>query len=69
MPVVEKVAGELQGQVDFYYVDLDRDMSMAQGFRIMGVPVLVKLENTKEVDRIVGFAPEQQVRAFAEGEG
>lgn len=65
MPVVEKVAGEMEGQVDFYYVDLDQDMSMAQGFNIMGVPVLVKMQGDRAVNRVVGFVPEDDVRAFA----
>lgn len=66
MPVVEKFAGELQGQVEFYYVDLDQDRSMAQGFDIMGVPVLVKMQGGKPVNRVVGFVPEEDVRAFAQ---
>jgi thioredoxin-like negative regulator of GroEL len=67
VPVVEKVAAELQGKVDFYYVDLDRDISMAQAYDIMAVPVLIRVRNGQEVDRLEGYVPEAEVRAFAEG--
>jgi thioredoxin 1 len=63
-PVVSKVAEEVTS-VDFYYVDTDQSPELAQKFGVMGIPVLVKLKNGQEVDRSVGFTPEDAVKAFA----
>ena len=64
-PVVSEVAEDLDS-VDFYYVDIDQAGELAQKFGVQSIPTMVKLENGEEVNRQVGFIPEEQVREFAE---
>jgi thioredoxin 1/putative thioredoxin len=40
-PVVEEVARELEGKVDFVKVDIDRNPMIAQSFRVQSIPMLV----------------------------
>lgn len=51
--------------MDFYHVYLDDDVNMARPFNISAVPVLLRWENGKEVERLIGFQPEEAVRRLA----
>ncbi|MDP6349713.1 MAG: thioredoxin [Chloroflexota bacterium] len=61
-PVFEKLADEFEGQLTFAKVDVDTNQGSAGQFEIRGIPTLLVFDGGKEVDRIVGFAPEDQLR-------
>ncbi|GGE10734.1 hypothetical protein GCM10011571_10060 [Marinithermofilum abyssi] len=63
-PVVSEVA-EQETEVDFYYVDVDRNAELADKFGIRSIPTLIKIKNGKETNRSLGFIPENQVKEFA----
>ena len=65
-PVFEKLAGQFEGKVTFAKVDVDENQQYAGQFGIRGIPTLVVFDGGKEVNRIVGFAPESQIRAKLE---
>jgi len=53
-PVLDALAEEYAGQIDFYKVDVDREYSLAERYQISGVPTLVMFQSGAEWDRIVG---------------
>lgn len=40
-PVVEKLAGEYAGKVDFYKVDIDKEQELASAFGIQSIPTFL----------------------------
>lgn len=52
--------------VDFYYVDVDKSQDLAQQFGIQSIPSLILIKDGEEVERSVGFAPEEKVAEFAQ---
>ncbi|SET49114.1 thioredoxin 1 [Salinibacillus kushneri] len=64
-PVVSKVSEQLD-TVDFYYVDVDESSDLAQKFEVQSIPTMVLVKDGEEVNRSVGFIPEEQVTEFAQ---
>ena len=65
-PIVDELAEEMTGKVDFYSVDVDANMDLAQKFRIMNIPALVVLKNGEQVGMAVGFQPKEELKKFLE---
>ena len=61
-PIVERLGREMAGKVKVVKVDVDRSPKTASRFGVMGVPTLLLLREGREVDRIVGALPEDQLR-------
>jgi len=61
-PVFEKLADEYEDKLTFAKVDVDSNPNSASEYGIRGIPTLLLFNDGKEIDRIVGFAPEDQLR-------
>ena len=61
-PVFESVSKEFEG-IDFAKVNVDVHQEIAGSVGIRGIPALVLFKDGKEVDRITGFLPEEQLKA------
>ena len=57
-PVMNEVANE---GYSVQFVDVDESQDLAAKYGVRSVPTVVIEENGKEVDRIVGSVPKQQV--------
>ena len=57
-PVMNEVANEGHS---VQFVDVDESQDLAAKYEVRSVPTVVIEENGKEVDRIVGSVPKQQV--------
>ncbi len=57
-PVMNEVANE---GYSVQFVDVDESQDLAAEYGVRSVPTVVIEENGKEVDRIVGSVPKQQV--------
>ena len=64
-PVVSSVAEQLDS-VDFYEVDVDQSSDLAQQFGVQSIPTLILIKDGEEVNRSVGFIPEEPVKEFAQ---
>ncbi|MDC3417989.1 thioredoxin family protein [Aquibacillus salsiterrae] len=64
-PVVSSVSEQLD-TVEFYYVDVDETSDLAQQFGVQSIPTMVLVKNGEEVNRSVGFVPEEKVKEFAQ---
>ena len=61
-PVFEKLSNELGERMKFCKLNTDDHPEIAALFHIQGIPTLSILVKHVEVDRIVGFAPEPQLK-------
>ncbi len=60
-PVFEKLSKEISS-VKFAKVNVDNNPGLAQQQSILGIPCIIIYNNGEEVDRIVGFQSEQQLK-------
>lgn len=62
-PELEAVATEVEGKAYVMKVNVDENQQLAGKFNVMGIPTLLVFNNGKEVNRIVGFRPRQDLVA------
>lgn len=60
-PVVEELAGKYQGKMKMAKVNVDDYPQLAAQFRVMNIPTLLLFKGGKEVDRIVGVVPKEEL--------
>ena len=60
-PVLEAVAEKMDGQMRFVKLNTDENQKTAGEYNIMAIPSLLVFKNGQEVDRIVGFKPQNQL--------
>ena len=56
-PVVEELAGKLEGKAVVGKVDVDEEGDIAQRYGIMSIPTFMVFKNGKMVDHLVGAVP------------
>ena len=62
-PKLEEIAGEFQGKLKVYKVDIDANQATPAQFGVRGVPTLILFKNGKQVDQIVGNHPKENILA------
>lgn len=62
-PIFESLSKEMSDKVDFAKIDIDRSLEVAQEYEIVSVPTMIIFKNGKEVQRIVGFVPKEQIKS------
>ena len=65
-PVVEKVSEEYKDKVKFVRVDAVNNIKAAAENNVLAIPTLVMFKNGKETERITGYFPEPELKAFIE---
>ena len=63
-PVVDELADEYDGRVDFYSVDVDENPAIAQKFGVSSIPALFILKDGAVAAQAVGFRPKAQLKAW-----
>ena len=62
-PVVDKISDTV-ASVKFVKVNVDDFPEIAQRYGIMSIPTLIAFKNGQPVDQILGFHPEEELRAL-----
>ena len=62
-PVFEELSGEYDGKLKFAKLDTQTDPELAQEYQVQGIPCLIIMKGEKEVDRIVGFSPKDELKS------
>ena len=57
-PVLEQLSEELT-DVSFYNVDVDKNMDLAQEYKITNIPAILVMKKGQVVNSQVGFAPKE----------
>ena len=65
-PTIDKVAGEYEGKIAVYKVDIDNAQETAASFGIMSVPTCIFFRDGKEVDRFMGNADLRTVKGHVD---
>jgi len=65
-PIIEKVVGETDGQVELVKVNVDENPGISQSFGVQSIPLVVAIKDGQPVDGFVGAYPEDAVRAFVQ---
>ncbi len=60
-PTVEQLARELAGRVKVAKLNIDENPQTASRFRVQSIPTLLVLKHGREVDRLVGVQPKQEI--------
>lgn len=60
-PILDQVAQEKDGQLKIAKLDVDNNPNIAQKFGVMSIPTMVMFKNGREVSRIVGYHPKNQL--------
>ncbi len=60
-PILEELAGELAGRVRVAKLNVDDNPMAASRFQIQSIPALLVLRAGREIDRIVGLQPKQEI--------
>ena len=62
-PIVDQLAGELQGKMKVAKINVDEEPELAGEFNVMSIPTLLVFKNGKPVDQIVGAMPKDRLLA------
>jgi len=60
-PVVDQIATELAGRVRVVKLNVDDNPQTAARFDLRSIPTLLVLKAGREVDRLVGVQPKQEI--------
>ena len=60
-PLLELVAGEVEGRATVAKVNVDENPATAARFNLRSIPTLLLLKGGREVDRIVGVQPKSEI--------
>lgn len=61
-PVYDSVETEMGNKAEFYKVDIDQSMELAERFVVTTVPTVIVFKDGKEMDRLVGFIPKESLK-------
>src|SRR3954447_4293217 len=65
-PVVERVGRSLAGRLKGVKLNTDEAPDIASRHQVQGIPLLVLIDEGRELDRLVGAVPEPQLRRWVE---
>ena len=60
-PIVEQLSAELAGRVRVAKLNTDENPMTASRFSVRSIPTLLVLKNGREIDRLVGAFPKQEI--------
>jgi thioredoxin 1 len=61
-PVFEELSEEYKGKLTFGKVNVDEQSELAMQFQVSSIPCIVLFKDGKEVDRILGFNPKEEIK-------
>jgi thioredoxin len=66
-PILEELATEYEGRVNFYSIDVDKNRELASMLQIQSIPyVLFFAPGAKEPEEMIGLVSKEEVRVYIE---
>ena len=62
-PVLEWAAEKLSGRMKFAKLNTDEHLKTAKSFGIFAIPTMIVFKDGKEVNRMVGFVPQDELES------
>jgi len=66
-PVLEELATEYDGKIDFAKVDVDVNSPLAAKYGIAAIPTILVFKDGKPVEQILGFKPKKEFKKMLDG--
>ena len=60
-PTIDQLSSEMNGRVKVAKLNIDENPSVANRFGVRSIPTLLVLNGGREVDRLVGVQPKQEI--------
>lgn len=60
-PTIDQISAEMAGRVKVAKLNIDENPGTANRFGVRSIPTLLVLKGGKEVDRLVGVQPKQEI--------
>ena len=61
-PVFEDLSKDYEGKLNFAKINTEESANIAIKFNIQSIPALIIIKKGKEIERIVGFAPKEELK-------
>ncbi len=61
-PIVDELAKEYSGKINFVKIDVDQNPKIATRYGIMSIPALIIFKKGEPVSNIVGFRPKEELK-------
>ena len=61
-PIVEELAKEYDGRVNFVKLDVDQNPKTAMKYKVMSIPTLLVFKKGQPVSHLVGFRPKNELK-------
>jgi thioredoxin 1 len=61
-PIFESLSQKYKGKLKFLKVNTDEEPEIASKFQILGIPCLILMNNSKVINKIVGFSQENALK-------
>jgi len=61
-PVVEELAEDYDGKVNFVKLNVDDSPQIASKYGVMSIPTLILFKDGKPVSNVVGFRPKDELK-------
>lgn len=66
-PILEELAVEYDGRIDFYSIDVDKNKELAKALEIQSIPyVLFFAPGSEDPEEMVGLSSKEEVKAYIE---
>ncbi len=66
-PVLEELAKEYVGKIDFAKVDVDANGPLAAKYAVTSIPTMLIFQGGQPVQQITGFKPKQELKKALDG--
>jgi thioredoxin 1 len=59
-PVIEEIAGELEGKAKVAKLNVDDNQQLAAEYEVRGIPTVIVFKNGQPAERMVGIQPKEK---------
>jgi len=66
-PVVEELAKEYNGKIEFAKVNVDEAPFVASKYGVMSIPTIMVFKDGKPVHQAIGYKPKEQLKKLLDG--
>ncbi|GKS81296.1 thioredoxin [Ligilactobacillus pabuli] len=63
-PVLEELAEDFDGQVNFAAIDVEENQGLAEQFQVMSLPTLILFKDGEAKEKITGYKPKQALQQY-----
>ena len=63
-PILEQIAKENPGKIKIVKINSDENQHISAQYSIQGIPTIILFRDGKEIDRLIGVAPKENILRF-----